>query len=235
MPETIVEKMLEFINTYCAVENGDCVGVGVSGGKDSMVMLHALSSLRSMSDIDFDMKAFTVSLGFDGFNVEPIQTFCLSLGISHTVIDTKIGRIVFDVRKEGNPCSLCSNMRRGALNKAASESGCNKMALGHTLDDLIETYLMNIMYAGKPTAFAPVTYLSRTNIHLIRPLALSTAEEVFAYMKEHGIPTVSNPCPADGGDRRPEIRNVIESASLGNPHIRANIFGAIKRTAGTKW
>lgn len=235
MSETIIEKMLEFIDKYDAIKNGDCVGVGVSGGKDSMVLLDALSKISSKATIDFDIKAFTVSLGFDDFDLETIESFCSSLGIYHEIIHTEIGKIVFDIRKEKSPCSLCSNMRMGALNQVVPKSGCNRLALGHNLDDLIETYLMNIMYAGKPSTFAPVSYLSRANIQLIKPLVLSTAEEVVVYMEKHKIPTVSNPCPANGGDRRPAIRKIIESTALDNPHIRANIFGAIKKSPKSEW
>lgn len=230
-----MENILSFIRTYDAVESGDCVGVGVSGGKDSMVMLHALAEARRIADMDFKIKAFTVSLGFENFDPSPIESLCSSLGVDFGLIGTRIGKIVFDVRKEENPCSLCSNMRRGALNKAVSEAGCNKLALGHSMDDLIETYLLNILYAGKPSVFSPVTYLSRVGIHVIRPIALSTSDMILKYLENMKIPTVSNPCPADGGDRRPEMRGIIDMLSSDNPHIRGNILGAIRRSGNSGW
>lgn len=231
----MVENIISFIRTYDAVENGDCVGVGVSGGKDSMVMLHSLAEARNILDMDFEIKAFTVSLGFESFDPTPIESLCSYLGVSHELIETRIGKIVFEVRKEGNPCSLCSNMRRGALNKAASDAGCGKLALGHTMDDLIETYLLNILYAGKPSVFSPVTYLSRADIHVIRPIALSTSDMILKYLHDGKIPTVANPCPADGGDMRPKMREIIGMLSADNPHIRGNILGAIRRTGNSGW
>jgi tRNA(Ile)-lysidine synthase TilS/MesJ len=233
--ETMVENIISFIRTYNAVEDGDCVGVGVSGGKDSMVMLHALSEARRLAGMNFEIKAFTVSLGFENFDTSPIVSLCSSLGVTHELIETRIGKIVFEVRKEENPCSLCSNMRRGALNKVATDAGCDKLALGHTMDDLIETYLLNILYAGKPSVFSPVTYLSRANLHVIRPIALSTADMVLKYLENMEIITVANPCPADGGDRRPMMRKIINMLSAGNPHIRGNILGAIRRTGNSGW
>lgn len=235
MGSVVTGQMINFIKDYRALEAGDVVGVGISGGKDSMVMLHALADIRSYLEIPFELKAFTVALGFDGFDLSPVEDQCNKLNVPYEIIETNIGKIVFDVRKESNPCSLCANMRRGALNNAAKEQGCNKIALGHNKDDVIETYLMSLFYEGRFNTFSPVTYLSKKDLHVIRPLSFSYDKDVRYYRNLYELPTVKNPCPSSGNTGREKIREFIKSQSHENKHFRANIFGAIQRNHVSGW
>lgn len=228
-------QIRNYLKAYNAIKKDDVIGVGVSGGKDSMVLLHALVSLRKYISIPFEIKAITVSLGFEGFDMTVITKSCNELGIEHEVVDTDIGKIVFEARGEDNPCSLCANMRRGALNNSAVASGCNKVALGHNKDDLIETYLLALFYEGRMHTFSPVTYLSRKNIEIIRPLSFSYSKDVRYYRNTNDIPVVENPCPADKGSKRKEMRNLIGTMSRENPHFKSNIFGAIRRNHIGDW
>ena len=225
----------KYIKAYGAINNGDNICAGVSGGKDSMVLLHSLVKLREYLSVDFALTAVTVSLGFDGFDSDTISRFCSDLGVPFRLVETDIGKIVFDARKEDNPCSLCANMRRGAINNAAVELGCNKVALGHNKDDLIETYLMALFYEGRMHTFSPVTYLYRKNLEVIRPLSFSYSKDVRYYRNINGIPTVINPCPADKDTKRKETRELINRLSVDNPHFKSNIFGAITRNHIAGW
>ena len=228
-------QIRNYLKAYNAIKENDVVCVGVSGGKDSMVLLHALVSLREYISIPFEIKAVTISLGFEGFDTGTISSMCEGLGVRHEVVETDIGRIVFDARGGDNPCSLCSNMRRGALNNAASDLGCNKVALGHNKDDLIETYLLALFYEGRMHTFSPVTYLSRKALEVIRPLSFSYEKDVRYYRNTHGIPVIGNPCPADKVSKRKEIRELITKMSRENPHFKSNVFGAIKRNHIGGW
>lgn len=235
MGSVVTGQIINFIKDYKAIESGDVIAVGVSGGKDSMVMLHALADIRNYLKIPFDLKAFTVSLGFDDFNLQPVQSLCDEINVPYKIIETRIGEIVFDARKESNPCSLCANMRRGALNNAARDAGCNKVALGHNKDDVIETYLMSLFYEGRFNTFSPVTYLSKKALHVIRPLSYSYDKDVRYYRNHYELPTVQNPCPVSGNTGREKVRELIKSLARDNKHFRPNIFGAIKRNNISGW
>ena len=235
MGSVVPGQIINFIKDYKAIEADDVIGVGVSGGKDSMVMLHALANIRNYLKIPFELKAFTVALGFDGFDLSPVQRICDEIKVPYEIIETRIGEIVFDARKETNPCSLCANMRRGALNNGAKAAGCNKIALGHNKDDVIETYLMSLFYEGRFNTFSPVTYLSKKDLHVIRPLSYSYDKDVRYYRNLFELPTVENPCPVSGKTGRENIRELVKSLARDNKHFRANIFGAIKRNHVSGW
>ncbi len=235
MGSVVTGQMRNFIKDYNAISSSDIIAVGVSGGKDSMVMLHALADIQNYLDIPFELKAFTVDLGFNGFDLSSIKQLCEEINVPYEIIETKIGKIVFDARKESNPCSLCANMRRGALNNAAKDAGCNKVALGHNKDDVIETYLMSLFYEGRFNTFSPVTYLSKKDLHVIRPLSYSYNKDVRYYRNLFNLPTVENPCPVSGNTSREGIREFICSQSRQNKHFRANIFGAIARNHVSGW
>jgi len=235
MGSVVTGQIINFIKDYGAIEPGDVIGVGVSGGKDSMVMLHALADIKNYFQIPFELKAFTVALGFDDFDLTPVKEICAEINVPYEVVETKIGKIVFEARKESNPCSLCANMRRGALNNAAKDAGCNKVALGHNKDDVIETYLMSLFYEGRFNTFSPVTYLSKKDLHVIRPLSYSYDKDVRYYRNLFELPTVKNPCPVSGATGRENIRDLIRSQARENKHFRANIFGAIKRNHIAGW
>ena len=235
MGSVVTGQIINFIKDYNAIEPGDVLGLGVSGGKDSMVLLHALADISNYFEIPFVLKAFTVSLGFDGFDLSPVENICRTINVPYEIIDTNIGAVVFDARKENNPCSLCANMRRGALNNAAKAAGCNKIVLGHNKDDVIETFLMSLFYEGRFNTFSPVTYLSKKDLHVIRPLSYSYDKDVRYYRNLFKLPTVMNPCPVSGVTGRESIREYIKKQSRENKHFRANIFGAIKRNNISGW
>lgn len=235
MGSVVSGQIINFLKAYKAIEADDVIAVGVSGGKDSMVMLHALADIRNYYDIPFELKAFTVALGFEGFDLTPVSELCKEINVPYEIIDTNIGPVVFEARKENNPCSLCANMRRGALNNAAKDAGCNKVALGHNKDDVIETFLMSQFYEGRLNTFSPVTYLSKKDLHVIRPLSFSFDKDVRYYRNLFNLPTVKNPCPVSGNTGREAIRGLISSLSRENKHFRPNIFGVIRRNHISGW
>ncbi|HBQ65156.1 MAG TPA: tRNA 2-thiocytidine(32) synthetase TtcA [Clostridiales bacterium] len=211
------------------IQPGDIIGVGYSGGKDSTALLYGLSRLRQFLPAPFRLMAVTVDLGFEGFDIQTLEDTCRSLGVEHVVEKTLIKNIVFDVRKEANPCSLCANMRRGALHTTARMAGCNKVALGHNNDDIIETFLMAMFYEGRLHTFSPVTRLDRTGIVVIRPLIYVAAGEIRAFIKEKGLPVVGNPCPEDGRTTRQEMRDLLAGMAMKPKDVKRNIIGAIRR------
>lgn len=193
------------------IEPGDRVAVGVSGGKDSLLLLHALSLYRKFSHKDFTLMAFTVSMGLEPFDLSGIQRRCRELDIPYVVKETEIGDIIFNKRKEKNPCALCAKMRRGALNDLCRAYGCNKLALGHHRDDAIETLLMSLFYEGRFHTFHPKTYLSRTGITAIRPLCYLPEYHVRHMVEELDLPVVKSPCPANGETKRQEMKELMQA------------------------
>ena len=193
------------------IEPGDRVAVGVSGGKDSLLLLHALSLYRKFSHKDFTLMAFTVSMGLEPFDLSGIQRRCQELDIPYVVKETEIGDIIFNQRKEKNPCALCAKMRRGALNDLCRAYGCNKLALGHHRDDAIETLLMSLFYEGRFHTFHPKTYLSRTGITAIRPLCYLPEYHVRHMVEELDLPVVKSPCPANGETKRQEMKELMQA------------------------
>ncbi len=209
---------------------GDRIAVGVSGGKDSLLLLYALSLYRRFSGKDFTLQAITLKLGLEPFDVAPIAALCEKLDVPYTVIDTEIAHIIFDVRKETNPCALCAKMRRGALNDAARELGCNKVALGHHRDDAIETLLMSLLFEGRLHTFHPNTYLSRKGVTVIRPMIYVPEKHVKHMVKALELPVIKNPCPADGHSKREEIKALIRTLSRDYPQIKDYMIAALRNT-----
>ena len=193
------------------IEPGDRVAVGVSGGKDSLLLLHALSLYRKFSHKDFTLMAFTISMGLEPFDLSGIHRLCQELDIPYVVKQTEIGDIIFNKRKEKNPCALCAKMRRGALNDMCREYGCNKLALGHHRDDAIETLLMSLFYEGRFHTFHHKTYLSRTGITAIRPLCYLPEYHVRHMVEELNLPVVKSPCPANGETKRQEMKELMQA------------------------
>ena len=226
-----LKRMLSFVrravDDYGMIEEGDVIGVGISGGKDSLAMLEALAEMRRFYPKKFEVKAITVNMGFDGVDYTPIAEFCERLNVEYKVADTDIAKIIFDIRKEPNPCSLCAKMRRGTLHAAAQELGCNKVALGHHFDDVVETFMMNLFFEGRLGCFSPVTYLSNRQITLIRPLIYATEKEVIYYSKKRALPIVKNPCPEDHNTERENMKNLLLSIEKGNKGLKHRIFKAI--------
>ena len=217
------------------IQSGDRIAVGVSGGKDSLLLLYALSIYRKFENKDFSLQAVTLNMGIEPFDVSPIRAWCSEIDVPYTVIDTQIAPIVFSVRKESNPCSLCAKMRRGALNDAALSLGCNKVALGHHREDAIETLMMSMIFEGRLHTFHPNTFLSGTNLTVIRPMVYIPEKHIIHVCKTLNLPIVKNPCPMDGHSRREEIKQLRRSLEHTNPGVRQRIFGAIQRYPLRGW
>ena len=210
---------------------GDSVAVGVSGGKDSLLLLRALSIYREFSLNPFALSAITVSPGLEPFDLSGVQAMCDSLDVPYHIIQTEIGKIVFEERKESNPCALCSKMRRGALANACNELGINKLALGHHRDDAIETLLMSLLFEGRFHTFHPVTHLDRTDITQIRPLLYSSEKQIIALTRKLNLPVVESPCPANHHTRREEMKRLMDELCKKYPNARAQILSALKNEA----
>lgn len=228
----IVQKA---IFDYHMIEEGDHIAVGVSGGKDSLATLLVLAGIRAYSPVKFSISAITLTLGLEPADFTSTAELCRNLDIPYYVEETQIGHIVFHVRKEENPCSLCANLRRGALNSKAVALGCNKVALGHHRDDAIETMAMSLFYEGRFHCFSPVTYLSRKNISVIRPMIYAKESQVIEYCNENHLQVVKSPCPATGTTNRARVREMIDQMETDNPVIRELLFGAIKRSGICGW
>lgn len=220
-------KVKRAISDYAMIESGDKIAVGVSGGKDSSALLYILSLYKKHSPINFDLVPVHISMGLKA-DIGPLQDFCLSLGKPLHTIETDIGEILFDVRKEKNPCSLCSKLRHGALNTYAKENGLNKVALGHHLDDVIETYLMNVIFTGQMGTFLPSTFLDRTGLTLIRPLVYIPEKIIISLGKIEKIPKIINPCPYNGKTKREEMKTIVHQLSTQYPNFHEMFLSSLK-------
>lgn len=216
------------IDDYHMIETNDKIAVGISGGKDSLTLLYALQGLRKFYPNPFEICAVTVDLGFDNLNLDKIKELCTSLEVDYHIVKTDISKIIFDDRKESNPCSLCAKMRKGALNDAMKVSGCNKVAYAHHKDDVVETMMMSLIYEGRFHTFRPVTYLDRTDITVIRPLIYMNEADVIGFVHKYDIPVVKSPCPADGHTKREYIKNLIRDINLETPGVKERMFTAIQ-------
>ena len=217
------------VEDYHMIESGDRIAVGVSGGKDSLLTLAALHRLRQFYPLPFTLEAITLEMGMPGMDFTPVAELCEKWGTPYTRIQVPIYEIVFEERKEKNPCSLCAKLRRGSLNTALTERGISKIALGHHYDDAIETMLMNLLFEGRIGCFQPVTYLDRSGITQIRPLLYCHEDDIRRVVAREGLPVVENPCPADGSSRRQEVKELIASLENTYPDLKQKIFGAVQR------
>ncbi len=217
------------VDDYEMIREGDKIAVGVSAGKDSLTLLCALAALKRFYPKKFELCAITIDMGFEGADFSAIKAFCDKLEVPYTVVPTEISKIIFDVRKEKNPCSLCAKMRRGALHTAAKELGCNTVALGHHFDDVVETFMLNLFFEGRLGCFQPVTYLSRMDIRLIRPMIYMPEKDVRYFAKNAELPVISSPCPADKNTQREEMKRLLAKLDRENKGLRYRIFGAIQR------
>ncbi|MBP3369823.1 MAG: tRNA 2-thiocytidine(32) synthetase TtcA [Clostridia bacterium] len=228
-----IKRVLSFVrralDDYNMIEDGDRIAVGVSAGKDSLTLLCALAAMRRFYPKRFELVAVTVDMGFENADFEPVAAFCRELDVEYKIVPTQISKIIFDVRKEKNPCSLCAKMRRGALYGYARDIGCNKVALGHHFDDVVETFMLNLFYEGRLGCFQPVTFLSNTGITLIRPMIYMPEKDVRYFASKTTLPIVKSPCPADGNTEREEMKKLLASIERENKGLRYRIFGAIQR------
>lgn len=223
------------VDDYGMISAGDRVAVGVSGGKDSMLLLAALRQLQRYYPKPFELCAITIELGFEGMDFAPVGEFCAAQGIPYTCVKTDIKEVVFDVRKETNPCSLCAKMRRGALNGTLKELGMNKLALGHHFDDAIETFMMSLLFEGRLSCFSPVTYLDRSDVTQIRPLIYAGEQRIANVAAALALPIVENPCPQDKGSKRYEIKSLLTAMGENYPDMKSKIFGAMQRLPLGGW
>ena len=216
------------------IQRGDAIGVGVSGGTDSLVLLVLLAALRRYDPSLFSLEAITIDMGF-GMDYSAVAALCDSLDVPYTVTRTQIGPLIFDYRKEKNPCSMCAKMRRGALNQTLLERGMNKLALGHHYDDAVETFLMSLLYEGRISCFQPVTDLDRTGIIQIRPMLYIHEKTIDNFAVREALPVVENRCPVDKTTKREEIKRLIFELSGRYPDLKERIFGAMQRFPLPEW
>ncbi|MBR7122226.1 MAG: adenine nucleotide alpha hydrolase family protein [Oscillospiraceae bacterium] len=222
------------VEDYDMINAGDRIAVGVSGGKDSLALLIFLSELRKYNAKPFALEAVTVDMGL-GMDYSKIETLCKSLDIPFTLVKTEIGQVIFEYRKEKNPCSMCSKMRRGALNQTLIEKGINKLALGHHYDDAVETFLMSLLFEGRISCFQPVTNLDRTGIIQIRPMLYIHEQTIDNFAARHKLPVLENRCPVDKQTKREEVKNLIYDLSATYPDLKERIFGAMQRFPLPEW
>ena len=225
--QQMLSLMRKGITKYQLIRDGDKIAVGVSGGKDSVTLLKLLAEYRRFSPEKFSLVAITIDLNFKNnpTNFSPIKSLCEELGVEYFVEKTDIGEIVFDVRKEKNPCALCSKMRKGALNTIAKNLGCNKIALGHHADDLIDTLLLSLFYEGRLSTFAPKSYLDKMDLTLIRPLIMVKEMDVTSYSK--ALPVVKSCCPANKFTKREYVKDTVKEIAKKIPNVRDMLFTAL--------
>ena len=222
------------VDDYDMIKAGDRVAVGVSGGKDSLVLLVLLAGLKKYFNKPFELEAITIDMGL-GMDYSGIQALCDKWDVPYTVVKTEIGPIIFDYRKEKNPCSMCSKMRRGALNQAILDKGFNVLALGHHYDDAVETFMMSLIYEGRISCFQPVTNLDRTGVTQIRPMLYIHEKTVDNFAQRMELPVLENRCPVDKYTKREEIKQLVYDLSATYPDLRERIFGAMQRFPLPEW
>ena len=231
----ILSLVRRCVEDYDMIQAGDRVAVGVSGGKDSLTLLAALVQLRTFYPRPFTVEALTLDMGIPGMDFSGVAAWCQEREVPYTVIPTEINRIIFEIRREKNPCSMCAKMRRGALHNAMAERGLTKIALGHHHDDAVETFFLSLFYEGRLSCFQPVTFLDRTGVTQIRPL-LYCSESMIAHTADRlQLPVVHNPCPANGSTKRQEVKELIYQLNGRYPGLKNRVFGAMQRLPLPEW
>lgn len=232
--QKILSHMRKAIEDYHMIEEGDKIAVCLSGGKDSITMLQGLKTLQRFYPKPFSLIAISIDPGFEFFHTEFLQKICNHLSIPLFIEKSNAKEIVFDIRKEKNPCSLCANLRRGIINSLAIREKCNKIALGHNQDDVLETFLLNLFYTGNIHTFSPTSYMDRSKITLIRPLIYTSEKEIRKFIRKNKVEVMPKVCPMDGTSKREDMKQLIFTLTKDIPMIRANLFGAIQRNL-TDW
>lgn len=215
------------VDEYDMIQNGDRIAVGISGGKDSLTLLYALNGLRRFYPRKFELTAVTVDLGFEDFDLSPVRDLCREMGVPYTIVKSDIYEILFHIRKETNPCSLCAKMRKGALNQAIKEAGCNKVAYAHHKDDIIETMLLSLIFEGRFHSFSPKTYLDRMDLTVIRPIMFVDEADVIGFKNKYNLPVVKSKCPVDGYTKRQYAKDLLHQLNRDHPGARERMFHAI--------
>ena len=227
--QRILSHMRKAIEKYNMIEENDKIAICLSGGKDSITMLHAFKALQRFYPKKFDIIAISIDPGFEFFDTDFLQNMCNELEIPLFIDKSNAKEIVFKIRKEKNPCSLCANLRRGIINSVAIREGCNKIALGHNEDDVLETFLLNLFYTGSINTFSPVSYMDRSKITLIRPLIYTSEKDTRRFVRKNNLEVMPKVCPMDGTSKREDMKQLIFTLTKSIPMIRANLFGAIQR------
>ncbi len=226
-----IQRILSFtrraVDDYDMIKDGDKIAVGVSSGKDSLTLLASLAEMRRFYPNKYELCAITVDMGFEGTDFSAVKEYCQKLNVEYKVVKTEIAKIIFDVRKETNPCSLCSKMRRGVLNSTAKELGCNSVALGHHFDDAVETFMMNIFFEGRLGCFSPVTYLSNSDIYVIRPLIYTQEKDILYFSRHSELPITESCCPENHATERENMKNLLRKIEADNKGLRHRIFNAM--------
>lgn len=235
--QMLMSRMRAAMEKYNMIEEGDVVAVGVSGGKDSLALLYALSEMRRFYPVKYEVKAITADMRFFGEKTDfsEITALCNKLGVEHIIRETELYHIIFETRKEKNPCSLCARMRRGILHDMAKEAGCSKLALGHHMDDAAETFMMNLLSGGRIESFRPVTYLSRKELTMIRPMIFATEKEVASAARKTDLPTVESPCPMDKTSNRNEMKQLLIELEKTYPSLKEKITGGLSKSGISGW
>lgn len=215
------------VDEYQMIEEGDHIAVGISGGKDSLTLLYALHGLKRFYPKHFELSAITVDLGYEGFHLSPIQELCKEMNVPYTIVESDIYNILFNIRKESNPCSLCAKMRKGALNEAMKELGCNKVAYAHHKDDIIETMLLSLIFEGRFHSFSPRTYLDRMDLTVIRPLMFVDEMDIIGFQHKYNLPVVTSKCPVDGYTKRQYAKELVRQLNTEHPGAKERMFHAI--------
>lgn len=226
--QRVLSEVRKAVDDYRMIAEGDKIAVGISGGKDSLTLLYVLSSLRRFYPHPFELVAVTVDLGFANLDLSEIKKLCEKLEVPYTVVKTQIGQIVFEQRQENNPCALCAKMRKGALNEAMKQLGCNKIAYAHHMDDVVETMMLSLLYEGRFHTFSPVTYLDDTGLTVIRPLIYMKEADVIGFVRKYEVPVVKSPCPADGHTKREYVKQLLKQLNTENPGVKQRMFTAIQ-------
>lgn len=216
------------VDDYKMIQEGDKIAIGISGGKDSLTLLYALANLQKFYPKPFKLMAITVDLGYEGFDLSDIQKLCKELNVEYHIVSTKIGEMVSSDSVEGSACSLCARLRKGALNDAAKEFGCNKVAYGHHMDDVIETMMLSLIYEGRFCSFWPVTFLDKTELTVIRPLIYIPETDIKGFEHKYTLPITKNPCLIDGHTKREYVKSLIRQINQDNPGVKKRMFHAIK-------
>ena len=232
--QRILSHMRKAIEEYNMIEENDKIAICLSGGKDSITMLYAFKALQRFYPKKFQLIAISIDPGFEFFDTNFLKQLCEDVDIPLFIEKSNAKEIVFDIRKEKNPCSLCANLRRGVINSVAIREGCNKIALGHNQDDVLETFLLNLFYTGNIGTFAPKSYMDRSKITLIRPLIYTPEKETKRFVKKNNLSVMKKVCPMDGTSKREDMKQLIFTLGKKIPMLRANLFGAIQRNL-TDW
>lgn len=233
--QQIMSKTRKAVDDYKMINENDTIAVGISGGKDSLALLHALAGMRRFYPIHYSLIAITCDLGFKNVDFNEIKKLCEELDVKYYIVESDISDIVFNVRKEENPCSLCAKMRKGAMYNFLKEVGCSKIAYAHHQDDVVETYMMSLIYEGRQNTFSPVTFLDRTGVTVIRPFIYMKEADIIGFVKANNVPVLKSPCPVDGYTKRQYAKDLLKSINEEAPGVKDRIFTAIQNSNIKGW